>query len=106
MANRDLLNLNAGILVSLDQLQQAPNLRNREAQLTASANEAETPPVLVRVASMSTWRTVRAWHQTNALIVAHGFEVDAGRIRHFPDRQRSHVRDHNALEPVVGTDSI
>lgn len=58
------------------------------------------------IAAMSAGRAVGARHQTNALIVAHGLEVDAGRLRDLSDRQQSRFRDHNSLEPVVGTDSI
>src|SRR5260370_19613049 len=105
MACGDPLALRASIAAGINESQQFRHFCEREAHLATPPDEAEPSDMLAFIVSVSAWGAVRAWHQTDAFIIAHGFEIDPSLLRKLPDRQRSHFRDHDALEPVVATDS-
>src|SRR5262249_34263339 len=104
MADRDLLDLRAGVATGIDEAQQFPHFLEREPEFAAPTDEVEPLDMFGLVAAVSAAGARRARHDADALVVSYGFEVDAGRLRQLSDRKCSHFRDHNLVEPVADTD--
>src|SRR5262249_13121518 len=104
MADRNLLDLCAGVATGIDESRQFPFLIEREPELAASTDEVEPLDMSGLIAAVSAASPGGARHKADALVVPDGFKVDAGRLRQLSDRKCSHLRDNGLLEPVAGTD--
>lgn len=88
------LNVVAGAMAWLRQLQQSANVFDAKAKLPPSADECEAVVVRRVIEAMTTVRPIRLRNEANSLVVADGLQIDAAESRELPDGEagcRTHV---------------
>lgn len=81
MVDGDAFHLGAGISAAVDELQQRPDLVQREAELPSPADEAKPSPLGLAVQAMAALASGGRRQQPDPLVVADRFDISAGVLR-------------------------
>lgn len=87
MPSRNLSHLAARSAGGLCKSEQRADLFDAESKFTSAADEGQPSNVPLFIGAMPARRPGGDWHELDALVIAHGFEVDARRARELSDRQ-------------------
>ena len=78
MVERQRFDFGAGIIAAIGQIEQGTHLIEGEPQFAPAANEGEPFDVAVGLNTMTAGRARRLRRNADALVIADGFNIDAG----------------------------